>query len=65
MKPVVCNMMSLGIYVHGCTFKRDVKYVPISTYHCSFQKKQTLEAVKPRHLLLLFTQVYRVSINKA
>ncbi len=43
----------------------ETKYVPITTYHCSFPKKQTLEAVKLRHLLLLFTQMYRVSINKA
>ncbi len=38
-----------------------------TTYYCSFtfQKKQTLEAVKLRHILLLFTHIYRVLINKA
>ncbi len=37
---------SHGIYVPGDTFKRDTKYVPITTYYCSFQNKQTLETVK-------------------
>ncbi len=37
---------SHGVYVPGCTFYRDAKFVPISTYHCSFQNKWTLEVVK-------------------
>ncbi len=34
-------------------------------YYITAVSKQTLEAVKRRHLLLLFTQIYRVLINKA
>ncbi len=34
-------------------------------YHITAVSKQTLEAVKRRHLLFLFTQIYRVLINKA
>ncbi len=55
---------SHGIYVPGCTFLQDTKYVPITAYYCIFQKTQTLEAVKLCHLFLIFTQMYKVLINK-
>ncbi len=40
------------------TFSQDEKYVPISTYDCSFQMKLTLEAVKQRVLVIIFVHSY-------
>ncbi len=42
------------------TFLQDAKYVPISTYHSSFQQKWTLEAVK-RALVIVFIHSYDYS----
>ncbi len=36
-------------------FSQDVKCVPISTYHCSFQQKLTLEVVKQWAIVLITT----------
>jgi len=50
---ILCNDLkptwSHDINVPGCNFQRDAIYIPISTYHCSFQNKWTLEAVKPHN----------------
>ncbi len=37
------------------------KYVPISTYHCSFLQKFTLEGVKQRTIVIIFMHSYDYS----
>ncbi len=40
------------------TFSQDAKYVPISTYPCSFQQKLTLEAVIHWAFVIVFEKKY-------
>ncbi len=40
------------------TFSQDAKYVPISTYHCSFQQKLMLEVIKQWAFVIVFVNSY-------